>query len=125
MRYHVTAKLKPGKRAATETAITRGTLGRGSVAGGEYIRDMRTARVMEDKTVQWIEVCYCTVPLEEERPYWEPYFDLLSVVDAHGRRACKHENGREPWSCGDCTCAQELEQSLAAAGKPFLETLRA
>ncbi len=80
---------------------------------------------MPDGTVHWVEVCYCATPLEEERPYWEPFFDLLEVVDAHDRRACKHESGREYWVCGECTCAQKLERALQTQGASFLETLPA
>jgi hypothetical protein len=38
MRYLVTAKVKPGQDAALDRAIEDGSLGRGSVAGREYIR---------------------------------------------------------------------------------------
>ena len=35
MRYLVTARVKPGRRAALDRAIEDGSLGRGSIAGGE------------------------------------------------------------------------------------------
>jgi len=38
VRYLVTAKIKPGRAAALADAIDEGTLGQGSVAGGEYVR---------------------------------------------------------------------------------------
>jgi len=38
-----------------------------------------------DETVRWVEVCYCPTPLQEERPYWEEYFELVKVQDAHDR----------------------------------------
>src|SRR5215218_3358277 len=102
MRYLVTARVKPGREAALLRAIQDGTLGRGSVAGGEYLRNMSDARVRDDGRIKWVEVCFCNEPLEEERPYWEEFFELVAVADAHARRNCRHENGTEPWACCDC-----------------------
>ena len=82
MRYLVTARVKPGKEAALSDAIDDGSLGRGSVAGDEYDRNMADARVRDDGRVQWVEVCYCYTPLAEEREYWERYFHLEKVQDA-------------------------------------------
>src|SRR2546430_9896194 len=63
-------------------------------------------------------------PLSEERPYWEEYFDLLSVKDAHLRRNCRNQNGTEPWACRNCDCTQKLEEKLRTHGMSFLNTLR-
>ena len=93
MRYLVTARLKAGLGRALQRAIGNRSLGRGSVAGGEYLRNMAEARQQPDGRVQWVETCFCAVPLDEERPYWEAYFDLEQVKDAHDRRRCRHENG--------------------------------
>src|SRR5678815_1083995 len=79
MRYLVKARVKPGKEHALRKAIEDGTLGRGSVAGDEYLWNMQQARLSCDGTAHWVEVCFCQSPLEEERPYWEEYFDLISV----------------------------------------------
>jgi len=108
MRYLVRARVKDGCQRGLLEAIERGTLGEGSVAEGEYLRNMNEARVCADHTVRWIEVCYCPTPLQEERPYWEEYFDLVKVQDAHDRRKCRDENGSEPWACGDCDCTSRL-----------------
>jgi hypothetical protein len=124
MRYLVRARLKPGKEPALLDAIDRGTLGAGSVAGDEYLRNMRSARLFDDGTARWVEVCYCATPLAEERPYWEEFFDLVKVQDAHARDNCRDENGSEPWACGDCDCTVRLEERLAAAGPAFLANLR-
>jgi len=124
MRYLVRARVKPGCEAALLKAIEAGNLGEGSVAEGEYLRNMNDARLCPDETARWVEVCYCPTPLEEERPYWEEYFDLTKVQDAHDRRRCKDWNGREPWACGECDCTLRLERKLATMGKPFLESLR-
>jgi hypothetical protein len=123
MRYLVKARVKPGRAAALRQAIADGSLGRGSVAGDEYVRNMRQARLAADGVVTWIEVCFCVTPLDEERPHWENYFDLVSIHDAHSRRNCRHENGTEPWACSDCDCTARLESKLAAEGNPFLASL--
>jgi hypothetical protein len=124
MRYLVRARVKPGCERALLKAIEDGTLGQGSVAEGEYLRNMQQARICQDETTRWVEVCYCPTPLQEERDYWEHYFELTRVQDAHDRRRCRDQNGSETWACGDCDCTERLEQSLEAAGKPFLEALR-
>ena len=106
-------------------SIADGSLGRGSVAGDEYIYDLQHARVGDDGVAHWVETCFCATPLAEERPYWEEYFDLLSVKDAHNRKNCRHENGTEPWACCNCDCTKRLEERLRLQGKSFLEELRA
>jgi hypothetical protein len=124
MRYLVRALVKAGRENALLAAINRGTLGEGSVAEGEYLRNMKDARLCADQTARWVEVCYCPTPLLEERPYWEEYFDLTRVQDAHDRGKCRDENGSEPWACGDCDCTARLEAKLKQTGAPFLESLR-
>ena len=119
MRYLVTAKVKPGQTDALARAIDEGTLGEGSIAGGEYLRNMEAARLLDDDRLQWVEVCYCPTPLAEERPYWEEYFDLQKVQDAHARSRCRDLNGAKPWACGDCDCSARLEARLATKGQPF------
>ena len=124
MRYLVRARVKPGREAALLEAVEAGTLGRGSVAGGEYLRNMTAARLCEDGTARWVEVCFCAEPLEEERPYWEQFFTLERVGDAHSRRKCRDETGEEPWACGDCDCTEKLEAQMQGWGTPFLDALR-
>ncbi|HEY8022780.1 MAG TPA: hypothetical protein VIH93_16850 [Thermoanaerobaculia bacterium] len=96
MRYLVTARVRPGREAALLRAIEEGTLGRGSVAGGEYAGDMARARRTGDGAARWVEVCFCDVPLDEE-----------------------------PWACCDCDCSARLEERMESWGRPFLEVLRA
>ena len=124
MRYLVRARLKPGRELALRNAIDQGTLGEGSVAEGEYLRNMQDARVFADETARWVEICYCPTPLLEERPYWQAYFDLVKVQDAHDRRNCRDQNGTEAWACGDCDCTQRLEERLRKKGEPFLQRLK-
>jgi hypothetical protein len=124
MRYLVKARVKPGQKSALLQAVNAKTLGRGSVAGDEYLYDMEQARVSEDGVAHWVETCYCATPLQEERPYWEQYFELLSVKDAHNRKNCRDWNSTEPWACSNCDCTKRLEERLQQRGKPFLSKLR-
>jgi hypothetical protein len=124
MRYLVRARVKPGREDDLLHAVEKRTLGQGSVAEGEYLRNMEEARLCADQTIRWVEVCYCPTPLQEERPYWEEYFDLAKVQDAHDRRKCRDDNGSEPWACGDCDCTARLEQKLKVSGSSFLNELR-
>ena len=105
-------------------AIENRTLGRGSVAGNEYFRNMRDARLCDDGTARWVEVCYCAEPLQEERPYWERFFELSKIQDAHDRRECRDKNGEEAWACNSCDCTKRLEQKLAKTGSAFLVAIR-
>lgn len=125
MRYLVTARVKPGKEADLLCAIEDGTLGTGSVAGDEYLRNMSDARLCEDGKIKWVEVCFCAVPLAEERNYWEEYFELVRVQDAHARHRCRDLNGTEAWACCECDCSARLEAKLAGQGEAFMGALRA
>jgi len=125
VRYLIKAKVKSGQCAGLLKAIDNRTLGRGSIAGDEYLYDMETARVNRRGEACWVETCFCDPPLEEERPYWEKYFELLSIKDAHARRNCRHENGSEMWACCNCDCTNRLDAKLVRSGTSFLAKLRA
>src|SRR5438093_8512706 len=120
MRYLVTARLKPEKAVELSQAIDAGTLGEGSAAGDEYVRNMNQARACPDGRARWVEVCFCPTPLEEEREYWEEYFDLEKVQDAHARSRCRDLTGEEPWACCGCDCSARLEARLVETGRSFL-----
>ena len=122
MRYLVRARVKRGCKEPLLEAIERGTLGQGSVAEGEYLRNMAEARQLAGE-VRWVEVCYCPTPLQEERPYWEEYFELVKVQDAHDRRKCRDFNNSEPWACSNCDCTVRLEAKLKTLGSPFVPEL--
>lgn len=124
VRYLVKAKIKARKTRPLLNAVDSETLGKGSIARDEYIYNMTEARVNEEGVATWVETCFCDPPLAEERPYWEEYFELLNVKDAHSRRNCRHENGTEPWACCDCDCTQRLEAKLSGQGQPLLRALR-
>lgn len=123
MRYLVRARVRAEREADLLKAIDDQTLGRGSVAEGEYLRNMNDARVCPDQTARWVEICYCPTPLLEERPYWEEYFELVRVQDAHDRRKCRDANGTEAWACDQCDCTAKLEKKLKETGAAFLESL--
>jgi len=124
VRYLIKARVKPGREKSLLKAIADGTLGRGSVAGDEYLHNMADARTDAVGTAHWVETCFCATPLDEERPYWEQYFELLSVKDAHARKNCRDLNGTEPWACCDCDCTRRLEERLQGSGKSFLGELQ-
>jgi hypothetical protein len=124
MRYLVRARVKPECQQALLTAIEQRTLGEGSVAEGEYLRNMNEARLCPDGAARWVEVCYCSTPLQEEQPYWKEYFELTKIQDAHDRRRCRDYNGSEPWACSNCDCTEKLERRLEIMGTSFLESLR-
>jgi hypothetical protein len=124
MRYLVTARVKAGRETALLRAIEDGTLGAGSVAGDEYLRNMESARLSADGSARWVEVCFCETPLAEERPYWEEYFDFERVQDAHARTRCADVTGTEPWACSDCNCTERLEAKMTTWGRPLLDALR-
>ena len=124
MRYLVKARVKPGQEVALLRAIEDGTLGKGSIAGDEYLRNMTHARLCDDGQVKWVEVCFCATPLAEEAPYWEEFFTFDRVQDAHARSRCRDFNGDEPWACGKCDCTARLDAHLASKGRPFLDALR-
>jgi hypothetical protein len=84
------------------------------------MRNMQSARQCADGTTRWVEVCYCPTPLEEERPYWEEFFTLERVQEAHLRSNCRDENGTAPWACGDCDCTARLEERMKRWGREFL-----
>ena len=87
------------------------------------MRYLVKARVSEDGAAHWVETCYCATPLQEERPYWEQYFELISVKDAHNRKNCRDWNGAEPWACSNCDRTKRLEERLRKRGEPLLQNL--
>jgi len=124
MRYLVKARIKAGKEKPLLQAISDSTLGQGSIAGDEYLYNMENARVSDDGAAHWVEICFCATPLQEERPYWEQYFELVSIKDAHNRKNCRDWNGSEPWACCNCDCTRRLEERLRQRGESFLERLK-
>lgn len=120
MKYLIKAKLIPENRSALFEEIKNETLGTGSVAFGEYVKNMHQARELEDGTVCWVEVCFCATPLNEERQYWEKYFNQIVIENALDPRECRDANGDEHHACLECSCTQELDDEMLNWGKPFI-----
>ena len=120
MKYLVKANLKPSVKSELLAKIEQGSLGLGSVAFGEYVKNMRSARLLDDGTVCWIEVCFCAAPLAEEMPYWQEFFDNISVQNAQDPKYCLDSNGDDERACLQCSCTQELEEQMSGWGRPFL-----
>lgn len=124
VKYLVKARLKPSSKSALLEQVERGTLGRGSVAFGEYARNMAQARILDDGTICWLEVCFCPSPLNEEKQYWEQFFDVLSVENARDQAHCRDASGEQKRACFACTCTKELEREMLEWGRPFLDSLK-
>ena len=75
--------------------------------------------------MKWVEICSCSTPLTEERPYWERYFELTRVQDAHHRQKCRDADGAEPWACETCDCTKRLEEKLERRGATVHRALAA
>jgi hypothetical protein len=84
---------------------------------------MHDARLCPDGTGRWVEICYCPTVPQEERRYWEEYFDLAKTQDGDDWRECRDANGAEAWACDRCDCTERLERKLASTGGLFLASL--
>jgi len=83
--------------------------GAGSVAEGEYLRTWRKP-ASRRRLGPLVEVCYCDVPLAEERPIGKN----LRVVRVQTARpgALQGFERQRTVACGDCDCSARLEQRL-------------
>ncbi len=121
MKYLISAKPRPGKKADLLTAIHNKSLGSGSVAFGEYVKNMHQARELDDGTVSWVEVCFCREPLNEELPYWQEYFSDIEIEEATAVDDCMDYNGTGQRACLGCDCTRGLEEEMLTWGKAFIE----
>ncbi len=125
MRYLVRAFVKKGRERALLEAVESGALGRGSIAYPTYIKCMKSARLLEDGQVRWIEPCYCREAfgpggeLLEELPYWREYFEDIDVRYTTTLEKCEGYP-----SCGSCDCTEKLEAMLARTGRLFFTALQ-
>lgn len=124
MRYLVRAYVKKGKEADLLEAVNSGSLGRGSIAYPTYIKCMKSARLLDDGQVRWIEPCYCREAfgpggeLLEELPYWREYFEDIDIRYTTTLEKCEGYP-----SCGSCDCTEKLEAKLDQTGIPFFPAL--
>ncbi len=123
MKYLIKARLIENKRNALRDAIADETLGQGSVAFGEYVKNMKQARVLEDGTLCWVEICFCATPLNEEMPYWAEYFEDIRIEPTQDSKYCQDANGELARACFDCTCTQTLEDEMQHWGRPFTDEI--
>ncbi|MFQ5913770.1 MAG: hypothetical protein ACE5JS_11355 [Nitrospinota bacterium] len=103
MRYHISGRIRPGKKDALRKGIRDATIGRGKIFHEGMQAGLQNARVDEEERVHFIEVCYCLEsgldPMQMELPSLRPYFDDLEVNDARRRKACTME-------CEACDCTR-------------------
>jgi hypothetical protein len=118
VRYLLSARVRPEKRAELLQALDRGNFATGFPYGdlGEMLC---TGRVDVSGTIRWVEVCYCReaygVAMEEELPYFEEFLTNMTVADARNPRHC---DGYP--ICNDCACTRKVRPK----GEPLLEYLR-
>lgn len=120
MRYLVKARPLAEKKNDLLTAINNETLGTGSVAFGEYVKNMKQARELDDGTVCWVEVCFCAEPLNEEMPYWQVYFTDIEIEETTAPEDCMDFNGADKRACFGCDCTKQLEEEMLGWGKTFI-----
>ncbi len=88
MIYAVTAHLIEGREAEFHRRLTDGTIAAQRPDGMEIVASMRRARITQDGTVRWTELCYCSPPLQHEREtVLDRYFSDLRTepVEDHAR----------------------------------------
>ena len=88
MIYAVTAHLVEGREAEFHRRLTDGSIAAQRPDGMEIVASMRRARIADDGTVRWTELCYCSPPLRHEREtVLDRYFADLETepVDSHAR----------------------------------------
>jgi hypothetical protein len=119
MRYLVSARVRPGRRADLLAALEEGRFSEGFPYGdlGEVLAE---GRVDLDGTIRWVEVCYCReylgAALVMELPYLVKFLTDIEIADARSPRHCKGYP-----ECDDCDCTRKV----SFAGEPVLEHLRA
>lgn len=72
---------------------------------------------LDEGQVKWVETCFCPTPLEEERPYWEAYFDLVKVQDAHDRKRCRDLTGEAGRQGSKCIMRRPVQDQDLPAGR--------
>lgn len=118
MRYLLTARVRPGKRAELLEALEEGRFGAGFPYGdlGEVLG---AGRVDASGAIRWVEVCYCReaygVAMEEELPYFEEFLTDITVTDARNPRLCEGYP-----VCSTCDCTRKVRPK----GEPLVDSLR-
>jgi hypothetical protein len=117
LRYLLSARVRPEKRAELLRALEEGRFGEG-FPYGDLGETLCTGRVDGNGTIRWVEVCYCReyygVAMAEELPYFEAVLTDMTVTDA---RSPDHCEGYP--ACGDCDCTRKVRPK----GEPLLDHL--
>jgi len=125
VRYLVRAFVIKGKERALLEAVESGSLGKGSIAYPTYIKCMKSARLLDNGQVRWIEPCYCREAfgpggeLLEELPYWREYFEDFDIRYTTTLEKCEGYP-----SCGSCECTEKLEGKLEVMDNRFFTALK-
>src|ERR1700748_2801100 len=118
MRYLLSARVRPERRAELLDAIESGTFGHG-FPYGDLGATLCEGRVDRGGTIRWVEVCYCReaygVAMEEELPYLEEYLTDVTVTDARNPRLCEGYP-----VCSTCDCTRKVRPK----GEPLVDYLR-
>jgi len=78
----VTARFKLFTAAEFYANLTNGTLQSQKPDGEEIIASMKRAKISQDGTVQWSEVCYCQTPLQHEREtVYDHFFEDIQTEE--------------------------------------------
>jgi len=82
MYYVVTARFKPEIAADFYGKLTDGTIQSQKPDGKEIVASMRRAKISQDGTVRWSEVCYCPTPLQHEREtVYDHFFEDIQTEE--------------------------------------------
>ncbi len=82
MFYVVTARFKPFTATEFYRKLTDGTIQSQKPDGKEIVASMRRAKISQDGTVRWSEVCYCPTPLQHEREtVYDRYFEDIQTEE--------------------------------------------
>jgi hypothetical protein len=118
MRYLVSARVRPEKRAELLSALNEGRFSEG-FPYGDLGRVLADGRVDPSGKIRWVEVCYCReysgVAMEAEIPYFEEYLTDITIADARSPEYCEGYP-----VCNDCDCTRKVRFT----GEAFLDYLR-
>ena len=67
MLYKIKAKIKKERMGEFWTALNDGRIESQQPDGPFIVRAMKDALLIDDKTLEWYEACYCDTPLKHER----------------------------------------------------------
>ena len=82
MHYVVTARFEPETAADFYDKLTDGTIQSQKPDGKEIVASMRRAKISQDGTVRWSEVCYCPTPLQHERAtVYDHFFEDIQTEE--------------------------------------------